>query len=337
MISFCPFCETEGRLVRRRKSELIEIRGEVIPVEIEYYLCEACGEEFEDPKGERDPLADAYRQYRQRKGMVTPEEIKTFRKQYDLTQEEFSRFLGMGVTTLNRYENGALQTEAHDRILRLAMDPGNLLKLVRTHPQAFLNEKLKSLLARLESEEQEENFSSIERYVERLANYEPDIFSGYRRFNSEKFLATVKFFCFSDKVFTTKLTKLMFYADFHHFRENTVSITGSRYAHAPHGPVPNQFDTWFAFLILKDPALRKEEVIFPEYAGEAFVSDNPPDLNLFQPSEFDTLVAVKEKFRSFTAKQIREYAHQEKGYRETQNGELIPFHYADELQLPGEG
>ena len=146
ILPFCPFCETEGKLVRQREREIIPIRGEDIPVNVEYYKCESCGEQFEDPKLESDPLEEAYRQYRLLKNMVTPDEMRDFRKQHGLTQEEFSRLLGMGVTTLNRYENGALQTEAHDRILRLVMEPGNLLKLAQKYPEAIPNEKLKSLL-----------------------------------------------------------------------------------------------------------------------------------------------------------------------------------------------
>jgi hypothetical protein len=43
--------------------------------------------------------------------------------------------------------------------------------------------------------------------------------------------------------------KLLFYADFLHFKLNEVSITGARYAHAPHGPVPDQFETWLTALV----------------------------------------------------------------------------------------
>jgi putative zinc finger/helix-turn-helix YgiT family protein len=159
-LPFCPFCETEGKLVVQHEKESISIRGEEIPVEVEYYRCEACGEQFENTKQEIDPLEEAYRQYRRRKNMVTPEEMRDFRKNHRLTQEEFSRLLGMGVTTLNRYENGALQTEAHDRILRLVMEPGNLLKLAQRYPDAVQNDKLNALLAQSKPESQpEEGYS----------------------------------------------------------------------------------------------------------------------------------------------------------------------------------
>jgi len=40
----------------------------------------------------------------------------------------------------------------------------------------------------------------------------------------------------------------MFYADFVHFKDNAVSITGVRYAHRTDGPVPDKSEYFFASL-----------------------------------------------------------------------------------------
>jgi len=69
------------------KVEEIDIRGETIPIHMEYYHCEECGEDFEIPRPDYDPLDAAYREYRNRKGMLQPEEIKKFRKELGLTQK----------------------------------------------------------------------------------------------------------------------------------------------------------------------------------------------------------------------------------------------------------
>ena len=61
--------------------------------------------------------------------MLNPEDIRSYRSRRGLTQKEFSDLLGIGIATLNRYENGALQSEAHDRIIKLAMEPQNFLNL----------------------------------------------------------------------------------------------------------------------------------------------------------------------------------------------------------------
>lgn len=53
--------------------------------------------------------------------MVQPEDIKKFRKELGLTQREWSEILGIGFATLNRDENGVLQSEGHDQIIRLSI------------------------------------------------------------------------------------------------------------------------------------------------------------------------------------------------------------------------
>ena len=57
--------------------------------------------------------------------MLQPEDIREFRRRQGLSQKELSDPLGWGAVTLSRYENDALQSEAHERALRLAMQPRN--------------------------------------------------------------------------------------------------------------------------------------------------------------------------------------------------------------------
>ena len=120
MNGFCPDCEKESSLSLIQTTEGFNIRGEAIPVEVEYYKCQECGEEFDISKPDYDPYEVAYREYRRRKGLLQPDEIRLFRIERGLTQKEFSHLLGIGIATLNRYENGALQSEAHDRVMKLA-------------------------------------------------------------------------------------------------------------------------------------------------------------------------------------------------------------------------
>lgn len=134
---------------------------------MEYYKCMSCGEEFEDPRSDNHPLDEAYRQYRRRHGMMQPEEIRSLRKRYGLTQKEMSNLLGWGGATLSCYENGALQDETHEKPLRLAMEPRNLLKLIEETPSALAEEKRARLIKELRAKK-EEAFSFERIYEERL-------------------------------------------------------------------------------------------------------------------------------------------------------------------------
>jgi putative zinc finger/helix-turn-helix YgiT family protein len=331
MNAFCPNCEKETEQKFVDKVEEINIRGEIIPIHMEYYLCKECGEDFEIPHPEYDPLDAAYREYRNRKGMVQPEEIKNFRKQLGLTQKELSKIIGIGIATVNRYENGALQSEAHDQAMRLCMQPANLLKILESKPE-LLSESSRDQIIQLLQEEKQDCGDLLEEAIEQFGSYRPSIMSGYIRFDINKLFQAIKFFCFNDRVVKTKLMKLLFYSDFKHFKENGTSISGARYAHAHHGPVPDQFETWLVAISGWKKEITSEEQVFGDYVGEVYTSEEP-DWSIFSTSELAALAFVKDKFQKYSARQIRDFSHLEKGYQDTEDGEIISYHYAQELKI----
>ena len=332
MKGICPFCEKERILEFVRTTETVKVRGEIIEVEANYLKCMECGNSFDDPKSTHDPLNLAYREYRKRHKMTQPEEIRAFRKRYGLTQGEFSDILGWGIATLNRYENGALQDAAHEKTLRLAMEPKNFLRLIEETPGALSDEKKERLVRDLQAEE-EEAFS-LERLFEiQFGKYDPNEWSGYRRLELKKLFNAILFFCKGEGMLKTKLNKLLFYADFKHFKEYTVSITGTRYAHVPFGPAPDYFNHYFAVLI-SDKSLAVEEVMYSdEVEGEKFLALIQPDLSLFSDSELKILATVKEFFKDFNAGRITRFSHEEHGYKDTATGDIISYKYARQLQI----
>ncbi len=207
MRGICPNCERETELEFIKEKEEIVVRGEPIEVEVQYYKCSKCGEEFEEHNTEYDPLDKAYREYRRRHDMLQPEEIKDLRKKYGLTQGEMSKLLGWGGATLSRYENGALQDEAHEKALSLANDPRNLLELIERTPNALSLEKKNRLLKELK-ELEEETYSFKYIYEERFGRYEGNILSGYRKLDLEKLFSAILFFC-KGGVIKTKIGTLL--------------------------------------------------------------------------------------------------------------------------------
>jgi len=331
MKGICPKCEKETDIELVRKIEEIKVRGESIEVETEFYKCLVCGEEFEDPRSDNDPLDKAYREYRRRHGMIQPEEIRQLRKRYGFTQSEMSSLLGWGGATLSRYENGALQDEAHGKILHLITDPRNLLNLIEQSPGAIPEYKKENIIKELKIAE-EESYSIESILEERLGVYEPDELSGYMRLNLGKLFNAVLFFC-EEGTLKTVLNKLLFYADFKHFKEYTVSITGARYARIPFGPAPDNYDYYFATL-KRYGELSVEEIEYGDaVTGEKFVSERKPDFTLFSDTELKIIAEVKIHFKGFTVKRISDFSHNERGYKETSNGNIISYNYADSLKI----
>lgn len=329
MTNICPNCEKEAKIKNVTRVEGIDVRGEAIEVEAKYYQCTECGVEFENTQGP-DALEEAYREYRRRHEMLQPEDIREWRNTYGITQKELSTLLGWGGATLSRYENGALQDETHEKMLCMAMEPHNLLNLIRETPHAFIPGKRERLIQQLEAAETEA--VSINRIFEfRLGNYQPDEFSGYLKLNLAKLQNAILFFCKGGQL-KTKLNKLLFYADFKHFKENAVSITGARYVHLPYGPVPNNYEFFFAAMTYSRQ-IEVDEVQVYQYFGDNFVSTIEPDLSTFEPSELKVIAEVKELFKNYTATEIRNFSHEERGYQETHDHDLISYSFAQDLRI----
>lgn len=329
MKDICPNCEKETEIELVRTKEVVEVRGEPIEVDAEFFKCTECGVDFESTQG-LDSLTLAYQEYRHRHEMLQPQQIRDWRKQYGLTQNELSKILGWGGVTLSRYENGALHSEAHEKILRLSMEPHNLMTLIEETPDALPDDKRDRLLGELRAADDEA--CSFERlFEERFGQYAPDEFSGYRKLDSQKLFNTILFFSVGGQL-KTKLNKLLFYADFKHFKEYSVSITGARYVHLQYGPVPDDYDYYFAEL-LRERYLDVEEEILGNYTGFKCVARVEPDLGTFDQSERDVLEQVISYFRKFGSAEIMKFSHDEAAYASTVEGETISYRHAENLRI----
>ncbi|MDH5363894.1 MAG: DUF4065 domain-containing protein [Dehalococcoidia bacterium] len=327
----CPVCNNTGKLELIKEEKELTIRNDPITVEIECYKCSECGEEFLIPDSRSDPFEKAYRLYRSKHNMLQPEEIRNFRHKYHLTQSDLANLLGLGGATISRYESGKLQDETHDTLLRLAMDAENLRRLV-VSPTSVLPEDKKSRILNALKETSEPKVNSLERFIiSTFQDHRPDEYSGFKNFDRDRFFNAILYLCKGGTV-KTKLNKLLFYADFKHFKEYTTSITGARYARVPFGPAPDDYDLYYPILVRRD-ALEVEEIDYPYFTGENFITKKEPNLNIFSESELRILALVKEYFKDYNASDISAYSHQEEGYQTTETGETISYCYAQSLRL----
>jgi putative zinc finger/helix-turn-helix YgiT family protein len=330
MKGLCPNCETARDLSTVDGSEDIAVRGEKYSVPVHYLKCQSCGAEFNDPASPHDALDVAYREYRKAHGLLQPEEIRDFRKALDLSQRELADLLGWGGATLSRYENGALQDAAHDRQLRLAMEPAGLLHLVERDSHALPEATSRRLKEHLRLEAREGGGSLRAFLEQRIGDRAPEEFNGYRTLDLDKLFNAVLFFAAGAGVVKTKLNKLLFYADFKFFKDYGTSITGARYAHATYGPVPDQFD--ILYTVLRDQgSLEMEEQPFGEYVAEFLTARTPVAPTVFSASELRVLATVKERFQRLSATAMTKQSHDEVGYQKTQDGQPISYEYAREL------
>ncbi len=153
--TLCPVCEDIKTVEVVSENSSIELRGELVTYQDHFYKCLTCGSKIdsdENPDVHRDYI---YPKYRKIHKYVTPEEIRSFRKLTGLTQKEMSKFLGWGEVTLSRYENGALQDDAHDTSLRMFMSKGGFESAFWKRPDIISNEKYRKIQILLGSERRE--------------------------------------------------------------------------------------------------------------------------------------------------------------------------------------
>lgn len=326
--NICPYCNEMREVKHVHEKENISVRGENIIVKSSFIQCNTCKNSFDDPKSKFDVLDAAYREYRNKHNMLQPEAIKKWRIGLNLTQIELSRILGFGDVTISRYESGKLQENAHDKAMRLAMKPMNMLSLINENDRCISDKTKKQTVINI-LQNQLDLESSFESFFEfKFNTYQPNEYSGYKKLNLDKVFAAIMFFCGDLAIFKTKLNKLMFYADFKYFNEHGSSITGLQYVKLPYGPVPDHYDYYIATLLMEQKLTKAEE-----NCGEKLLTCTKSDLSVFNDDELQTLIYIKKYFAKFTASKISDYSHNEKAYVLTADTAFIPYTLAENLSV----
>ena len=122
-------CFECGKLVTPRvedRTETLSVRGEPTEVLARVAVCPGCSADMSVEELDDATLVAAFNLYRQKHGLMTPEEMKRLRERYGLGVRPFSLLLGWGEITAHRYEGGSLQDAAHEAALRLADEPANI-------------------------------------------------------------------------------------------------------------------------------------------------------------------------------------------------------------------
>ena len=335
---FCPNCEGYTKATLGLEKEVCNVRGEPIEIEAEVAICQKCGSKiFEEERDSRN-LEKAYGQYRQIHKLLSPDEIRTIRGKYGLSQRALSRLLGWGEITIHRYESGAVQDNVHNSTLRLIEDPRNMQNIFeanRNKLPAYTEARLEKRIASFLQEDKEQDFQVC---FERLVSHQQvDLTSGFKEYDLEKFNNMILYLVKRlGSVLETKLNKLLWYCDFLHYKETSVSITGTQYVHFQFGPVPNKY--YFIFDIMQDEdLLEKKETLFQTkdgiVPGEEFTALVEPDKSLFSGKEIQVMDFIADTFRNFNSKEIKEISHRETAYIKSKDRDIISYEYAEELSL----
>lgn len=323
---FCHLCDEPTEFYITDEPFDYPVKNEQFKVKGKRAFCKIHNEELFHKEYDRENQQTAFDKYRKAHGLVSVDEIKETREKYNLTQREYSYLLGFGEITISRYERGSLPTKAQSQLIKESKRLERMQRLLEENADKISEHKvnqLRNILGGLSHKDEYEEI--IIREIREVFHHARTIFTGQALFSFEKFANMVTFFAEKQEPYLTKLNKLLFYADFLHFKVHNVSISGATYKRLPYGPVPERYHTLFESV----PTI---EMVENEFGIKAIAIQSTKE-NAFTETEFSTLQMVSDKFNSMSAKQIADYSHQEKCWIEVEHKAKIPYSYADAISF----
>lgn len=198
----CP--SGHGNMTLKQFVRETDFRGVELKYPTEAFICETCGLEagtIEQGAAEQRALADAYKNA---KGLLTGDEIKSLRQKAAITQQELANRIGVGVASIKRWEKGLIQTEANDNALRRMLQ-GPSIENVYTGNRELSIPRIKLVI------------NAFEKAIGIILLTSDD---------NDKLLYSAKY---------------VFYADMLAYKRLGRSMTGATYAALPMGPQLNNY------------------------------------------------------------------------------------------------
>ncbi|MGI4761969.1 MAG: type II TA system antitoxin MqsA family protein [Janthinobacterium lividum] len=315
-----PF--TDGYATLHWEADTQAFRKEEYHYCYHYYACDETGERFLTPELADLNTVQIYNQYRAKHHILFPAQIKAMREQYELTAARMSLLLDLGPNQYRHYEDGEMPSASNANLLRLASDPATFRRLVEAHQFDLRPNEYQRLISRLE----QLSLPVVTGYgkvailpIAPALAEEPDEYTGFATPDFVKFAEMVLFFFQPLRhLGTVKLWKLMFYADFWHYRLTGSSISGFRYQALPHGPVPRQYEKYIGAMVDEQLLERVIDDTRVRTDGNGsviwYAPVRPAKAELFTASEQVVLQEVLQKLGYKKRTEIEDLSHEEQAW-----------------------
>ena len=310
----CPLCDGVAKLHSEKKKKTF--RKEEFNITDFFYICEKCNEEFTTTEIDKVNTAQVYNQYREKYSVPFPEQLTEIKIKYGLNSTNFAKLLGFGVNQFANYEKGEIPNQSNATLLSICMDPTEMLKIIEKKKEALSESQLKKVYNKLENIIGNRNpFELAVFYFDK--NQIPTRFTGYQVPSFEKFANMVLYFI-SNAKFKVRLNKLLFYADFLHFKNFGKALSGAKYAALPMGPVPDNYAPIFG-LIERNGYILTD--LIDDHEG--FIPKEKFNKDLFTKNELESLQNVLDGLQYKKTKEIVNISHEEKAWIENQKDKRI--------------
>ena len=308
-----PYTGKEMEL-KRTKSTLY-FRKEPFEITYHSYVCSDSHEEFEDDRLTTLNMQQVTDQYREKHNIPFPQQIKAIREGYGLSAARMSEILGLGINTWRLYENGEVPTVANARLIQLISDPQNFIKHISefgTCSQREIDKIRKNIT------EQQQKMSEAHFFESLFHVSTPNRFSGYTTFSKTKAGQLILLFAKELSPYKTAMNKLLFYADFLHFRNSGRSITGLKYVAIDYGPVPDHYGSLYEMLTEENTVSINGTITDYGFTERFYPGRKVADLAVFDESEMKDIREIISYLGSKSTKEIVEQSHAEEAWMENQ-------------------
>lgn len=315
----CLKCMGEVPYIVKEEEFYITVKNEDFLIKGKRAFCKNDGEELLHLDYDKENQEKAFNLYREKYGIVRVDELKEARENYQLTQREYSYLLGFGEITVSRYERGSLPTVAQSNIIHESFNPTYFYKTIPEKHEKISNQRLIEI---------KENIRMLEPQpqiiIDRLANrIQSEMTEGV---NFNKFSEMVYEFAKKSEPPITKLNKLLFYADFYHYKHYGISISGIPYVRLQYGPVPKSYSLLYELV----PTIQRVET---EMGEKICIKEENIQSLYLSKTEKETIQFVYLQFKTFNEKQISNYSFEEIAWKEIENYAVIPYVYAEYLTI----
>lgn len=247
-------------------------------------------------------IFQVYNQYRIRHGIPFPDEIAGLRKHYGLSAAKMAQILGFGINQYRMYEDGEVPSVSNARTIVAAREKAVFMEFVEASKSEMSEQEY--LRVKKKAEAADGDYKAVG---------QPSEYTGFRSISLHKTADAVGLIISKiGPTFVTKMNKLLFYADFLHYKKHGYGITGITYKALPFGPVPESWGALYSAL----PGINMEEFVYPSGQSGIRLETAREAENGLNEAELSTIERVCSLFSEMSAGEISRISHLEKGWIE---------------------
>lgn len=315
----CPYCEGKAHL--KKEWTTIHFRKIEFKAVAHFYKCISCKESFTTTASDQISLTQVHNQYREKFNIPFPEDMIALREAYELSATKMSEVLGLGVNGFSNYENGEIPTPAFGNLINAATSPATFLSLLKNAKVHFSENGFKKVLEKAQYFNQ---LGSIYNNINASINIFniANNYTGYRKPDAKRIANLIVYFItnaipeFNDKL---KINKLLFFADFTHYKNHGKSISGLSYRAIKYGPVPSHYDNIYTYLENEQIITAKFIKLHNGAVREIFQLNAQYDDHMFSVAEKETLKLIHKKFSSTPTWDLVELSHDENAWKQLES------------------